>query len=84
MKTLRHPDIVGPRVLSQLRRTRITGHDALRDRSYPRAPRFQARQRGDWLRSMRNVLLIGRDLVFALWAVGVVAFWLAIIAGLVL
>jgi hypothetical protein len=83
MKTLRHPDIVGPRVLFQLRRTRITGHKPVRDRSYSRAPRCNARQRGDWLRSMGDVLRIGRDLLFALWAIGVVAFWLAIIAGLV-
>ena len=84
MKTLRHPDIFGPRVLSQLCRIRITGHNAVRDRSCPRAARFEARQRGDWLRSAGDVLLIGRNLLFALWAIGVVAFWLAIIAGLVL
>jgi hypothetical protein len=78
MATLRHPANVGLRVLSQPRRT---AHTAVCDRSYARAPRVKARQRGDWLRS---TLLIGRNLLLAFWAITAIAFWLAIIAGLVL
>jgi hypothetical protein len=33
---------------------------------------------------MSHVLLIGRDLLFAIWAIAVFAFWLAIIVAFVL
>jgi hypothetical protein len=84
MTTLRRPDIVGPRVLSQLRSPRITAHSAVRDRSYTRPAHIKPRQRADWLRSMAHVLLIGRDLLCALWAIAVIAFWLAIVASFLL
>jgi len=84
MTTLRHPDDCSHRVPFRARCIGVTAHIAARDPSYARAPRFKARQRRDWLRSMGDVLLIGRDLLFALWAIAVFAFWLAIIAALVL
>jgi hypothetical protein len=84
MAALRHPDNVGHRVLVQPRPTRVTAHTAVRDRSYARAIHVGACQRADWLRSMSHVLLIGRDLLFAIWAIAVFAFWLAIIVAFVL
>jgi hypothetical protein len=35
-------------------------------------------------RSIGHLLLIGRDLLFALWAIAVLAFWLVIIASFAL
>ncbi|MDB6100499.1 MAG: hypothetical protein JWO52_498 [Gammaproteobacteria bacterium] len=84
MATLRHPDSASHRVLFQPHHTCVTADTVLRECSCPGAPRFKARKRGSWLRSTGEVLLIGRDLLFALWAVTVLAFWLAIIAALVL
>ena len=40
--------------------------------------------RRDWWRSLGEAFLIGRDLVFLAWTLLVLAFWLAIIAGLLL
>jgi hypothetical protein len=84
MTTLRHVDIVGHRVPSQLHRTRITVRRSACDDYYAQAPHAEPRQRGDRLRSVGRVLLIGRDVLFALWAIGVLAFWLGIIAALIL
>jgi hypothetical protein len=82
MATLRHPTNIGPRVPSQPRRIRVVAHTAMRDRSYSRAPYVKPRQRAGWLTSMGHALLIARNLLFALWAVAVLAFWLAIAAGI--
>jgi hypothetical protein len=81
MATLRHPDIVDLRVLSKLRRTHIAAHRAMCDRSCARPAYVNPRAHGDWLRSVGRGLLIGRDLLFALWATAVIAFWLVIIAS---
>jgi hypothetical protein len=84
MAILRHPDTVGPRVLSQLRRTHIAAHRAMCDRSWARPTYVKPRPHGDWFRSVGRGLLIGRDLLFALWAIAVLAFWLVIIASFAL
>jgi hypothetical protein len=81
MATLRHSDIVDRLVLSQLRRAQLNAHRAMRDRSYASPMYVKPRPHGVWLRSLGRGLLIGRDVLFALWAVAVIAFWLVIIAS---
>ena len=84
MATLRHQDNVGQLVLLQPHRVCAPAHIAVRDCSCARATRVKPRQRANWLRSTGHVLLIGCDLLFALWAIAAVAFWVAIIVGLML
>jgi hypothetical protein len=55
----------------------------LSQRTRLRAPRVRLPRR-DWRRALGEAFLIGRDLVFLAWTVLVLAFWLAIIAGLLL
>lgn len=49
---------------------------------YARPVYVKPRQRGEWRRSLKRLLRIGRDLLFALWAIAVIGFWLTIIAAL--
>jgi hypothetical protein len=81
MATLRHSDIVDRLVLAQLRRTQLSAHRAMWDRSCAGPMYVKPRPHGDWLRSVGRGLLIGRNVLFALWAVATIAFWLAIIAS---
>jgi hypothetical protein len=81
MATLRHSDIVDRLVLSQLRRTQLSAHRAMCDRSYGAPTHVKPRAHGGWLRTVGRGLLIGRDVLFALWALAAIAFWLAIIAS---
>jgi hypothetical protein len=83
MTTLRHADIVGHRVPSKLHRNRSAVQRTVRD-YYAHAPHVKQHEHGGRLRSVRHMLLIGRDVLFALWAMVVLAFWVAIIAAFIL
>lgn len=84
MKILRHPDIIGPNVSSQLLHARIAAHAAMYHHPCFRTGQVEQRGRAHWMRSIGHVLLVGRDVLFALWAVLVLAFWLLIIASFAL
>jgi hypothetical protein len=83
MTTLQHADIVGHCVPSKLHRNRSAVQRAVRD-YYAQAPHAKPHQHGGRLRSVGDVLLIGRDVLFALWATLVLAFWVAIVAAFIL
>jgi hypothetical protein len=83
MKILRHPDIVRLNVPSQLLHARMA-HAAMYHRPCFRTGQVERRRRAHWVRSIGQVLLVGRDVLFALWAVLVLAFWLLIIASFAL
>jgi hypothetical protein len=54
---------------------------AFRDRPNTSAPRLGYR---GWRTTIGSVLLVGRDLLLAAWAIAALVFWLAIVASLVL
>jgi hypothetical protein len=83
MKILRHPDIVRLNVPSQVLHARIAAHAAMYHRPCFRPGQVERRRRAPW-RAIGHVLLVGRDVLFALWAVLVLAFWLLIIASFAL
>jgi hypothetical protein len=84
MKVLRHPDIVRLNVPSQVLHARMAAHAAMYHRPCSRTGQVERRRRAHWVRSIGHVLLVGRDVLFALWALLVLAFWLLIIASFAL
>ncbi len=84
MTTLRYPHIINLRVLPQARRTRITARSLELDGSYVRAEHSKPRRRGNLSSALTRALLIGRELLLALWTVAALAFCLVIVAGFVL
>lgn len=84
MITLRHPHIVGLRVLRRPRRVASTVRWSVRVGSCSWTPKIRPRRRGDVFRAIAQVLVVGRNLLLALWAVAALAFCLVIVAGFVL
>jgi hypothetical protein len=84
MITLRHPHIVGLRVLRHPRRAASTVSWSAAVGSYDWTPKFKPRRPGDVVRAIAQVLVVGRDLLLALWAIAALAFCLVIVAGFVL
>jgi hypothetical protein len=80
----RHPYIVGLRVLYHPRRAASTVHWSARVGSYYWTPKIKPRRRGDVFRAIAQVLVVGRDLLLALWAIAALAFCLVFVAGFVL
>jgi hypothetical protein len=65
-------------------RTASTAHSPVRVCSSARTAHIKPRRRGEMLRTMGHVLLIGRELLLAFWAIAVLTFCLVVIAGCVL
>ena len=85
MTTLRHPRIVDLRVAFQQSGGRVATHSPRqRGRSCGQAADLKPHSRGYRLSAMGHALVIGSEVLLALWATAVLAFCLVVIAGLVL
>jgi hypothetical protein len=84
MTILRHPHIVSLRVLSHPRRARIAAHSPVRGGSCVRAEHIKPPLRGHVSIVLTQVLLIGCEVLLALWMAAALAFCLVIISGFVL
>jgi hypothetical protein len=82
MTTLQQTRVPGVQLPSYLRETGFPEYRPM----YRRSPGREVtrRQRGDVSRTIDTLLRVTRDLLLAVWAVGILAFWTVVVAGFVL
>jgi hypothetical protein len=84
MTTLRHPPIVGLPVAFHPSGTRSASRSRVREPSCSPPAHIKPRPRGTRLRAMGHALVIGSEVLLALWATAALGFCIVVIAGLVL